>query len=291
MDPESLAAANASANTGTRKVRFAPKGPPRRAQKPALPKAEKVEEDADATKAEELLRRFNESSAMRAKFKVEKKGPTRVAFGQGGSSRSYIPPKGAKKPQSSSSDGGVALEKEYKEPWDYYTYYPTTLPLRRPYSGNPEVLDEREFGEASESYEYDEDAINPAEELGLFEEAPEENLFFVQLPTLMPMFKQPANAEGSETASNNPRAMRARACKFDDLPGGYLGKMVVYKSGAIKMKLGETLYDVSPGMNCVFSQDVVVMNTEEKNCCNVGEISRRAVITPDVESLLASMQN
>ncbi|RDY12826.1 hypothetical protein CR513_02327, partial [Mucuna pruriens] len=28
-------------------------------------------------------------------------------------------------------------EKEYKEPWDYYSNYPVTLPLRRPYSRNP----------------------------------------------------------------------------------------------------------------------------------------------------------
>jgi len=72
------------------------------------------------------------------------------------------------------------------------------------------------------------------------------------------MFKPPANAEGSETASNNPRAMRARVCKFDDLPGGYLGKMVVYKSGAIKMKLGETLYDVSSPPSCIASKLVIL---------------------------------
>lgn len=30
------------------------------------------------------------------------------------------------------------------------------------------------------------------------------------------------------------------------MPGGYMGKMLVYKSGAVKLKLGETLFDVSP---------------------------------------------
>ncbi|CDP20758.1 unnamed protein product [Coffea canephora] len=36
------------------------------------------------------------------------------------------------------------------KPWDYYTNYPVTLPLRRPYSGDPEHLDQEEFGDASE---------------------------------------------------------------------------------------------------------------------------------------------
>lgn len=32
---------------------------------------------------------------------------------------------------------------------------------------------------------------------------------------------------------------------LEDLPAGHMGKMLVYKSGAIKLKLGDILYDVS----------------------------------------------
>lgn len=32
---------------------------------------------------------------------------------------------------------------------------------------------------------------------------------------------------------------------LEDLPAGYMGKMLVYKSGAIKLKLGDILYDAS----------------------------------------------
>lgn len=32
---------------------------------------------------------------------------------------------------------------------------------------------------------------------------------------------------------------------LENLPAGYMGKMLVYKSGAIKLKLGDILYDVS----------------------------------------------
>lgn len=46
---------------------------------------------------------------------------------------------------------------------------------------------------------------------------------------------------------------------------------------------------VSPGMNCDFAQDVVVVNQAEKGCGIIGELNKRAIITPDVDSILASI--
>ncbi|PHT30874.1 hypothetical protein CQW23_27211 [Capsicum baccatum] len=232
--------------------------------------SENVEADIDAAKAEELMKRFNEAST-KVKSKVEKKGPTQVAFGYGGSSssvKSYGPFKGHNK--------------------DYYTNYPVTLPVRRPYSGNPELLDEEEFGEASRSLTYDENSIIPAMELGLMEENLEEKMFFVQLPPAMPMLKQSVKTEGSEMAPSS-RPSKAKASSLNELPAGFMGKMLVYKSGAVKLKLGETLYNVSPGMDCSFAQDVVAVNTEEKYCSNIGELTKRVIITPDVDSILDSI--
>lgn len=281
MDSDSLAP------KAPRKVRFAPKGPPRRRQKTLLPKPENVEADVDAAKAEELMQRFNEASA-KVKTKVEKKGPTQVAFGYGGSSssmKSYGHLKGVAGSMSNGGIGGQRVQKEYTEPWDYYTNYPVTLPLRRPYSGNPELLDEEEFGEASRSLTYDENSIKPAVELGLMEENLEEKMFFVQLPPAMPMLKQSVKTEGSEMATSS-KSSKARACSLNELSGGFMGKMLVYKSGAVKLRLGETLYNVSPGMDCSFAQDVVAVNTEEKYCSNIGELANRVIITPDVDSIL-----
>ncbi|XP_049403788.1 uncharacterized protein LOC125867361 isoform X2 [Solanum stenotomum] len=283
MDSDSFA------TKAPRKVRFAPKGPPRRAQKTVLPKPENIEADGDAAKAEELMRRFNEASA-KVKHKVEKKGPTQVAFGYGGSSSSLKSYGHYNKVSGSMSDGGIGgerVQKEYTEPWDYYTNYPVTLPVRRPYSGNPELLDEEEFGEASRSLTYDENSIKPAMDLGLMEENLEEKMFLVQLPTL-PMLKQSIKTEGSEMA-NSSKPSKAKACSLNELPAGFMGKMLVYKSGAVKLKLGETLFNLSPGMDCSFAQDVVAVNTEEKYCSNIGELTKRIIITPDVDSLLDSI--
>ncbi|KAK4415746.1 Bet1-like SNARE 1-1 [Sesamum alatum] len=245
MDPDSLAASTTNA---PRKVRFAPKAPPKREQKPVVPKAEKVENDLEEAKAEQLLRRLNEAS-LKGKPKVERKvGPTQVAFGYGGSSnslRSY----GANK-NINRIPGGAdqRVEKEYKEPWDYYTYYPVTLPLRRPYSGNPELLDEEEFAEDPQSSTYDECATNSALELGLLDENTEDTIFFLQLPTILPTIKESTNAEVPETNKNSNPGKSAEAsqkpCRLEDIPAGLMGKMLVYRSGAIKLKLGDTLYDL-----------------------------------------------
>lgn len=293
MDPELFAASKVTGKT-IRKVRFAPKDPPRKAQTLVVPKPEIVEDDFDAVKSEELLRRFNEVTVRKAK--VEKKGSIQFVPAPGGflkSLKSNLSPNDANKlKNSASNDGGTDVlqpEKEYNEPWDYYTYYPTTLPLRRPYLGNPEVLDKKEFGETLQRSVYNECLTNSAAELGLLEDALEGNMFF-QLPLNWHMLKKPENAQGSETANNNPKAPpKARLCKLDELGEGFLGKIVVYRNGAVKMKLGETLYDVSPGMDCVFAQGVVAVNTEEKACCDVGELNKRAVLTLDIHSVLGSM--
>nr|DAD46513.1 TPA_asm: hypothetical protein HUJ06_016450 [Nelumbo nucifera] len=285
-----------------RKVRYAPKAPPRRAPIPAAPKIEEVE-DVKAFQTRELLRRVNESS-VNGRPKMERKsGPAQVAFGFGPSSN-YFMSYGSSKVGSSSkyqglgSDDGVhssarRMEKEYKEPWDYYSYYPAALPLRRPYSGDPVLLDDEEFGEASEEIAYDESSVKLATELDLMEENKEARMIFLQLPSSLPLVKRSAttNNDGTNSGLKQFRGgvSSEKPCKLEELPVGFMGKMLVYESGAIKLKLGDTLYDVSSGMNCVFAQDVVAINTEEKHCCILGELNKRAVITPNIDSILNSM--
>lgn len=45
------------------------------------------------------------------------------------------------------------------------------------------------------------------------------------------------------------------------------------------------LTQVSPGSKCEFAQDVVAMNTAQKDCCVLGELSKKVVVTPDLDSL------
>lgn len=46
---------------------------------------------------------------------------------------------------------------------------------------------------------------------------------------------------------------------------------------------------VSPGSDCIFTQDVAAINLAEKECCVLGELGKRAVVTADIDSLLDSM--
>ena len=68
-------------------------------------------------------------------------------------------------------------------------------------------------------------------------------MFFLQLPATMPLKKQHATTKAEEKASSSKPP--EDAYRLEELPSGFMGKMLVYKSGAIKLKLGDMLYDVS----------------------------------------------
>ncbi|KAK7388251.1 hypothetical protein VNO78_23062 [Psophocarpus tetragonolobus] len=258
---------------------------------------EDADDDADQA-AKDLLKRFNES-AMKAKLKPEKKvSASQIAFGYGGEStsiKSYGSRGGSRANINQNSAFSGRKEKEYQEPWDYYSNYPVTLPLRRPYSGNPALLDEEEFGEAADSRTYQENASNSAMELGLLEENLEASMFLINLPSKLPMITQSATAGDKDVSvkSKHPGDSKnvEKLCELNELSSGFMGKMLVYRSGAIKLKLGDTLYDVSSGMNCVFAQDLVAINTAQKHCCTIGEISKHVTITPDLDAIIDNMSD
>lgn len=49
---------------------------------------------------------------------------------------------------------------------------------------------------------------------------------------------------GSSTYPGSSYGSR-KGCSLEELPEGYMGKMLVYRSGAVKLKMGDVLYDVS----------------------------------------------
>ncbi|XP_026437649.1 uncharacterized protein LOC113335826 [Papaver somniferum] len=289
MEPEST--------RPVRKVRFAPKVPVRKPVVKVEPKEEVIDDEILA-ETQRILRLNENTGWGRGRAKIEKKeSQVQVAFGQGAtwnSTKHYPKPK-----IESDGIGGSApkMEKKYNEPWSYHSYYPVTVPLRPPGSGNPVHLDEAEFGEAVSNMTYNEDALNPAEDLGLTkdDEDPFPRLIFLQLPASLPLTKRSAAAESNETAGNSkpsrPVGRPGRGCSLEELPPGLVGKLLVYKSGKVKLKVGDTLYDVSPGSHFSFVNEVVAVNTDKKQCWSVGELTTRAIVTPDVDSLLSAIDN
>ena len=74
-------------------------------------------------------------------------------------------------------------------------------------------------------------------------------MFLLHLPPTLPMTRQSAAASVQDAPSISERPVGVQAagkpCNLDELQSGLLGKLLVYKSGAVKLKLGDTLYDVS----------------------------------------------
>nr|GFA05920.1 DNA-directed RNA polymerase III subunit RPC4 [Tanacetum cinerariifolium] len=146
-----------------------------------------------------------------------------------------------------------------------------------------ELLNEQEFKDDSETNPYNESSTKPVDFLLYQEEDLEKKKIFFQVPKTMPL-PNPAlkDAAGSSIT---------KACNLSELPTSFMRKMLVYKSGAVKLKVGDHLYNVTGGLDCSFSQDVVAMDTEEKHCFNIGEVNKHAIIAPDINSILENLKD
>ncbi|KAJ0909792.1 putative DNA-directed RNA polymerase III subunit RPC4 [Helianthus annuus] len=296
----------------SKKPKFTPK-PPVQRRRLVLTKSDSSDDDSETE--QEFLRTVIERLRSGG-AKVEKKPSDNVTTSHGtGSSKTHEPPKkegnsksrynlretsGKKVTFSSAtatkaevtdhmlvddeSGSSTDSENEYKEPWDPYSNYPVSLPLRPVGSGNPEVLNVEEFGKHDE---YDETKINSALELGLSgpDDGDKKQLIFFQFPEHLPLDQVPDSSKGKETAGSSTNASNKRV-GLKDLPNGHIGKMLVYKSGAIKLKLGDIIFDVSSGTPCGSDQSAAMMDMESKDCCVLGKVNKRAVVTPDLNSML-----
>uniref|UniRef100_A0A0D9V8S7 DNA-directed RNA polymerase III subunit RPC4 n=1 Tax=Leersia perrieri TaxID=77586 RepID=A0A0D9V8S7_9ORYZ len=129
-----------------------------------------------------------------------------------------------------------------------------------------------------------ESSIRPAEELNLLGQDDKRRMLLFQLPKSLPL---PRISPAVERNGKARGKVVTEGSNLNELPQGYMGKMLVYKSGKIKMKLGDIMFDVNPGEECRMALHAVAINTREKHCCLLGDIeNRHVVVTPDVDSLL-----
>ena len=70
-----------------------------------------------------------------------------------------------------------------------------------------------------------------------------------------------------------------------------IGQLVVYESGAVKLRIGSVLYDLEPGISPNIREEVAGITSlgEEPACPLLGEVQQHAVITPDMDYLLRCM--
>ena len=107
----------------------------------------------------------------------------------------------------------------------------------------------------------------------------QEDLFFLQLPSVLPTARMSSGATGDASPAAVP---------LKHLPDGFLGTLRVYKSGKMKMAVGNVLYDVTPGTPVSFHQELVVFAPAQEACYSLGDVTGRMVLTPDIEHLMNS---
>lgn len=78
-----------------------------------------------------------------------------------------------------------------------------------------------------------------------------------------------------------------KSCDFylTDMPDGKIGKIVVRKSGKFEVSIAKTKLKLDSTSE-TFSEDVVCLNTDTKDCFVLGESKNRYVLSPDWGTLL-----
>jgi DNA-directed RNA polymerase III subunit RPC4 len=106
-------------------------------------------------------------------------------------------------------------------------------------------------------------------------------LLFFQLPSSLSLPNQTQSVEepntgseenaelgsaASEMTSGQKRPPSFQGSKIKDLPGGLMGKILIYKSGEVKMKIGDALFDVSISpVACCFLCEHICSQHNTKN--------------------------
>ncbi|KAE9048128.1 hypothetical protein PR003_g736 [Phytophthora rubi] len=131
--------------------------------------------------------------------------------------------------------------------------------------------------------------------------AADDSLFFIQMPTTLPLSS--ATAKAASTDEDEPMddadAAKAKEKKADEsvddgvfdhsietAPGGFIGKICVHKSGKMVLMLGDKQFEVATAQTPSFCEEVYAVNITEKHLSILGNVERHLVVTPDFEALL-----
>ncbi len=117
---------------------------------------------------------------------------------------------------------------------------------------------------------------------------PNQQLLLFQLPNLLPVLAsdQPQSSNNNTT---NPNQSQEKKLVLQSLPDGKLGKILVFKSGKIKLKIGDFLFDVRAGAKSSSYQEVVTVDVTQKECCALGTFTHQYVCVPDVADILSTL--
>ncbi|KAJ9058920.1 DNA-directed RNA polymerase III subunit RPC4 [Entomophthora muscae] len=122
-------------------------------------------------------------------------------------------------------------------------------------------------------------------DVGKKEDIPNKNqpLLFFQLPATLPHL----TIKGFPSSGDAEDVMEV---KSEDEPSepqsGRIGKLIFYKSGKVQMRFGQLLFDINTASNITFHQEVVALDSQNEEAYVLGDLQRRFVCTPNIDSLL-----
>uniref|UniRef100_A0A182JDW8 DNA-directed RNA polymerase III subunit RPC4 n=1 Tax=Anopheles atroparvus TaxID=41427 RepID=A0A182JDW8_ANOAO len=122
------------------------------------------------------------------------------------------------------------------------------------------------------------------------------NIFLLQLPDALPGKcdtgdKRPANGHEIKTEATQVSKVEEepKYCTVRDLDEGRVGKILRYRSGKVKLLLGNIMFDISLGMDTGFLQELVSINVNQTersgNIINISTIKAKLNASPDWEYL------
>lgn len=141
----------------------------------------------------------------------------------------------------------------------------------------------------------EEKKINTSKDIIMTDEGlKEDDLYLFQFPRQIPIDIFLQEKEKYEETSNEEPQYDSKGYLikpefqnvFKELPKNTsLGKLRVYKSGKVKMQIGDVLFDIVPGINTKFAQEISVITNEEFNQAYLlGKINQRKLIAvPEFE--------
>ncbi|KAG5637748.1 hypothetical protein H0H81_003386 [Sphagnurus paluster] len=140
----------------------------------------------------------------------------------------------------------------------------------------------------------------------------EERLYFFQFPSPFPVFVSehtslpPAGEYSATVDHSNKKVAFASSVKPEpstskdittepEVPqpkvDGVIGKLEVYRSGAVKMRLENgILLDVTAATQPSFLQQAVHLDKKQGRLIILGEVNKRFTVSPDVGALLSAME-
>lgn len=130
----------------------------------------------------------------------------------------------------------------------------------------------------------DEGNSNAAKELFLTTEGElkEDSLFLLQLPSMLPELADPSEEVQRE---HEDAASAGAGATITRLPDGMIGKLKIHKSGKVRMEIGGVPFCVDQGSSTFFHQELCCVSPLAKEAVNLGPISNRVVVTPDIDGM------